>query len=177
VDSFDLRFMRFIAEHRVRMVDSLTNGLMDVGTSHEVLAVVALVSLVFVVVTRRWRLGVAVAGALVIVYVLSVGLKSIIGRARPPADLALVHIHSFAMPSTHAACTAAVATAAACSLTGVSPRARRGIVIALASAVGLVGVAMVYLGGHWLTDVVVGWALGAAVGWSAAQLLRAKNPA
>ena len=42
-------------------------------------------------------------------------------------------------------------------------------------AVGCVvaGVAMIYLGGHWLSDVLVGWALG--VGITAGMMLLLKR--
>jgi membrane-associated phospholipid phosphatase len=48
----------------------------------------------------------------------------------------------------------------------------------LAAAAGIVGclavgAAMVYLGGHWLSDVLVGWALGAGV--SAAVMLLSRR--
>jgi undecaprenyl-diphosphatase len=31
---------------------------------------------------------------------------------------------------------------------------------------------MVYLGAHWFSDVIVGWALGIPLGWLVARLLR-----
>ncbi|MCV4600184.1 phosphatase PAP2 family protein, partial [Escherichia coli] len=56
-------------------------------------------------------------------------------------------------------------------LAGLQPRRRMAAYI-LAVAVlltGLVGVSRVYLGVHWPTDVLAGWALGAA--WALLCLL------
>jgi undecaprenyl-diphosphatase len=59
-------------------------------------------------------------------------------------------------PSAHATDTAAAAAVFTWALPMLSPLAI-GIAI-------LVGISRVYLGVHWPTDVLGGWALGAAVG-------------
>jgi membrane-associated phospholipid phosphatase len=105
------------------------------------------------------------------------GLKALIGRQRPhwahPVDSA----HHAAMPSGHAM-TAAVVCALllwALWLTGAR-RLVRGVAVAVA-ALSVAGVSFtrIYLGVHWLTDVVAGALLGAglaacaAVAWTAWQ--------
>ncbi|MET9019658.1 phosphatase PAP2 family protein [Actinopolymorpha sp. NPDC004070] len=99
-------------------------------------------------------------------------LKEFFGRARPPADLALVHITGASMPSTHAALTSAAATAVLVATTWGSTRARRLWTLILAAGCVFVGLCMVYLGGHWPTDVLAGWALGIALGAGAGLLCR-----
>lgn len=63
-----------------------------------------------------------------------------------------------AMPSIHAANTAALAAAAA------SPP--------LAVLAALTGLGRVVVGAHWPTDVLAGWAVGATVGFGARRLSR-----
>jgi undecaprenyl-diphosphatase len=67
-------------------------------------------------------------------------------------------------PSGHATDAAAVYGMLAVLLVAVVPR--RGAKVAVWAAavvvVGLVGLSRIYVGGHWLTDVIAGFALGVA---------------
>jgi undecaprenyl-diphosphatase len=103
-------------------------------------------------------------------------IKSWVGRARPPTALA-VHTYGFyAFPSGHAAQAAAVWGAVAVVIARAlhSRRAAVAVWTAAVTVTLLVGVSRVYLGAHWLTDVLAGWTLGAAwvvfVSWVSSRL-------
>ncbi|MFC0863987.1 phosphatase PAP2 family protein [Sphaerimonospora cavernae] len=107
--------------------------------------------------------GVAVLGLGQIVrFVLAVGLH----RPRPPSVDWAWTASGFAMPSGHT--TTAVITAVVLTVgiaRGVRGRARP-VLLAVPGLWALgVGASRVYLGVHWLTDVVAGWLLAAV--WTA----------
>lgn len=96
---------------------------------------------------------------------LTVLLKELTDRPRPPLADPTVHAligipDSSSFPSGHAATAFAAATAVGL----LHPRLRAPL-LALA---GIVAFSRVYLGVHYLSDVVVGGVLGAAVGLAAA---------
>lgn len=99
--------------------------------------------------------------AIGLVVVIGGNMKERIGRPRPPADLAVSYLSGPGMPSSHAYMTSVVVTAVLLTPWWTSTRLHRlAIVVGVAGCV-LTGVAMIYLGGHWLSDVLVGWVLGA----------------
>ncbi|GCE40870.1 membrane-associated phospholipid phosphatase [Rhodococcus wratislaviensis] len=87
--------------------------------------------------------------------------KSIVGRTRPPivSQVLLETDHSF--PSGHATGAMALFTMAAVMFGYALPPTRRALLLVLAAAVTVVvSVTRLYLGEHWLTDVVGGVLLG-----------------
>ncbi|HEX6375966.1 MAG TPA: phosphatase PAP2 family protein [Allosphingosinicella sp.] len=87
-------------------------------------------------------------------------MKEGFDRARPDPAGHQTAVHSMAFPSGHSANAMAVWLAIA--LLATSPRLRRPAV-ALALAIAFVtGLSRLVLGVHWPSDVVGGWALGAA---------------
>ncbi|HYI39036.1 MAG TPA: phosphatase PAP2 family protein [Allosphingosinicella sp.] len=87
-------------------------------------------------------------------------MKNIFGRARPDPLGHEVAVHNMAFPSGHSA--NAMAGWLAIALLAASPRLRRPAV-ALALAIALItGLCRLVLQVHWPSDVVGGWAFGAA---------------
>ena len=87
-------------------------------------------------------------------------LKLLVRRARPALDVHPVSTHSLSFPSAHAANSMIVFGALA--LVFAAPR-HRGAAVAVAILASLiVGCSRPLLGVHWPSDVIAGWALGAA---------------
>jgi len=106
-----------------------------------------------------------VAAAAVMVVGVSVGVgKLLLGRGRPGEDVRALHVGGSSFPSGHTT-TAVVLGGVAAWLIGqharrVVRRLGQGLAVMWA---GLIGVDRLYLDVHWLTDVLAGWALGAAL--------------
>jgi undecaprenyl-diphosphatase len=162
--------MSAIDGHRTPALNDLTTWVTKTGTSPTVLAVGVTLCLA-VVIWRRWyRPGAAAVVAFLVATVAADVLKQVFDRGRPPWRLALIVVDGPAFPSTHAATTSAVVVAVlVCAVWGTRRHALTAAV--LLTLVAFVGACMVYVGAHWVTDVLAGWALGgvigAVVGWIA----------
>ena len=93
------------------------------------------------------------------------GIKPVVGRMRPDAALQYGGPDTdFAFPSGHATQSASLYAMLVVVLsTWMWPRRRVLLSLLAASIVAIVAVARIYLGVHWLTDVLGGLALG--LGW------------
>jgi membrane-associated phospholipid phosphatase len=173
VNWLDASVMGWVDAHRFPVGDHLARAALAAGTSTAVVAAIAFAVLAYVVLARRYALGVVVVGATVVAAVACGLLKDLFGRARPPASLALAGAAGLSMPSTDAALSAAAAAALLVALGWYRPRRRPLVGSLLAAGVFAVGACLVYLGVHWLTDVRAGWALGATVGCGTAAVVAA----
>jgi len=157
-DGIEVAMMRRLAAMRAEwpQVMIVVTALTTLGGAPVTLAVAAGASL-WLLLRRSSALALLLATTVLAERMLVEGLKDWIGRPRPPLDFHLLP-HSLAYPSGHAAnsLTAFLATALI-----VSPpayrRAAAGTAVILA---GVVGLSRIYLGVHWPSDVIGGWALG-----------------
>lgn len=175
-DAADEALLRLIAEHRTDWLTEFCRALMWAGTSRWALGAGLLIALAAVVLTSAYRTALATALAVALAWFSGGALKVVFDRPRPGPELSLVRLSESAMPSTHAAATAAAVTAILAMTTFATPSARRWVTVALVWTLVVIGAAMIYLGGHWASDVAVGWALGAGVGIAAARVCRGRVP-
>lgn len=174
-DSFDERLLRWIDDHRIGALTSLSKALMNLSDSSWFWVAVSLAVLAVVVSLRAWRVGLAVALVSYIGGFVAAQLKEAFERPRPTFPDALVQVEGYAMPSSHACFTMAVSITL---LLVIEWRSRRALVLCatgLAFVQLLIGAAMVYLGAHWATDVFAGWALGLPIGLLCGLLFRKRE--
>ena len=128
---------------------------------------------------RHWRGAVALVVAVASTHLVVDVLKLAIERPRP--DHALTEASGFSFPSAHSATSMAVyATLAFVAARATSGRLRLLIVAAGGLVVVAIGLTRIYLGAHYPTDVLAGWATGAAIvvaSWALAKRLRVPAPA
>jgi undecaprenyl-diphosphatase len=91
-------------------------------------------------------------------------LKSGFDRPRPDLVPSDIYVHSASFPSGHSMMSAIVYLTLGAWLARMQPRRRlKAYVLAVAVLLTvIVGISRVYLGVHWPTDVLGGWAVGAA---------------
>jgi len=156
----------------------------DLGDTWTLILVVVSVLLALLACTRRRREGVCLAalwlgctagGAL-----LNFLLKDVFQRQRP--SLAAIQVGGWSFPSGHAMGAMVVYGMLAYLLLRVvrRPAVRKLIVAGAVLLVGLIGFSRVYLGAHWVSDVLGGWTAGAvwlALCISLAETLRRQRGA
>ncbi len=117
---------------------------------------------------RRLRLeALVVAGAAIAGYALRGVLKELVARPRPSEDVVeiLDLARGFSFPSGHVMHhVVLLGTLGALSYSGMRPGLRRQLLVAgFLAAVAAMGFSRIFLGVHWLSDVVGGYAIGIAV--------------
>jgi membrane-associated phospholipid phosphatase len=89
--------------------------------------------------------------------------KALVARPRPGPEFRLGQATGFSFPSAHAANSTIAWLGLA--LLAAGPRHRPAALAAAALAAGLIGLTRLALAVHWPSDVVGGWAFGAAWTW------------
>jgi undecaprenyl-diphosphatase len=129
-----------------------------------VLLLVTFASIGFLALTKNRHAALLVLIAVLGGMLLSTLLKAGFDRARPDLVMRTTTVYSASFPSGHAMMSAVVYLTLGALLAATQQGTRLKLYI-LALGVFLtliVGVSRVYLGVHWPTDVLAGWALGAS---------------
>lgn len=153
---------------RTPMSERLATDFTDLGGTIGMPVIAVVVTVGLALLWRGWTpvvlMLIATAGSLA----MTLTGKDLAGRARPPRSLTVPPYETSAsFPSGHTLNATVVLGLTAYLLVIWLRRKRwRAVVVVLLGAfVMAMGLSRVYLGHHWLTDVVAGWAIG--LGWLA----------
>jgi membrane-associated phospholipid phosphatase len=158
----DSSLATFVAGHRSGWLTAVVQLVTWLGSSLFIIPLGLAVGGYLWVRRRVWQPVVMMAVAFVGAASLYDIVKPAVGRARPPASLQVGGPdEGFAFPSGHATQSIAFYGMLAVVLI-VWHAPRRRLIIAIAAGVTtlVIGASRLYLGVHWLTDVLGGYALG-----------------
>jgi membrane-associated phospholipid phosphatase len=159
---FDPRVLRWVVAHRTAWLTAVMNTVTWLGSNAVIVPFLVIVGTFLIVRRRDWRPAATLAGTLVGAIVLYDIVKAAVHRPRPPASVWIGRYSGGSFPSGHATQTIAFYGMLALVLTtGRSNRAKAWGLSGAALVAILVGASRIYLGAHWLTDVLGGYALGA----------------
>jgi membrane protein DedA with SNARE-associated domain/membrane-associated phospholipid phosphatase len=162
VARLDPRFESWVIAHRSGAMTGVMKEVTRLGSTAVLIPLGVILAGYFVLRRRDWRPSVLIAvtlgGGIALYDIVRLG----VGRARPPMGLWIGRYSGRAFPSGHATQSLAFFGIAALILgAGRTPKTKAWLWAGAAALVLPVGASRIYLGGHWLSDVLGGWALGA----------------
>ncbi len=152
--------VHWLAAHRTPVGISFFNAVSFVG-NWQVAIIVLIIAVIFLWNRRRravMALALACAGSELVVYLGKAGF----GRPRPPAVLSVVTELDASFPSGHANISVALYALGFYLLfrSAQSPRLKRLWLVLAALFPLMIGFSRLYLGAHYLSDVLAGWGVG-----------------
>ena len=169
----DSAVLSWMLDHRGDRLNPVAIAVTNTGASPLLFPLVAVTGLVIRWRTGLWWPGLAALGVGLAGVLSRLGLSIVVRDARPSRVDWLVPVGGFSFPSGHAATSALVAGTLAWLLGRLVPW--RPARVAIAAGLGvwalLVALSRLYLGVHWVSDVVGSWLLAGT--WLAGLLVLA----
>ena len=164
--NLDKPMLSYMEQLRSPGLDSFVTGFTNIGGGIGMPILGSILTAWLIWVSRTWRPLILIGGAAAVsVTATSLG-KKLIGRTRPDhADAVPPYESSPSFPSGHTLNTTVViglVVYLAC-LQVKRTIARVGLITAGVIFIFAMGMSRVYLGHHWMTDVIIGWVIG--LGW------------
>jgi len=162
----DLSASLWLQSWRTPWLDTVMTGISDMGYRPLAPILIVLTTAILYIKGLRKESALIIAAVVATTVAVTV-IGSVVDRPRPADDL--VHIFRYtdrsSFPSSHVThATVFLGTLTFAVTRGWKPgHARRLIVASLVLALTAVGVSRLYLGAHWLSDVVAGYAFGAVL--------------
>lgn len=157
--AFDLRLTDWLHFHQVGALTVVMRGITALGSAL-VLVPIALAVIAWRLGRRRFGEAGLIVMAIVGAELLTTGLKAGFERQRPFFTDPLATETSFSYPSGHATVSLALYGALAVLLVRAHPARRLPIMAGASALVVLIGFSRLYLGVHFLSDVLAGFSAG-----------------
>jgi len=160
----DVRIENFVRVHRAEWLVVMMKAVTWLGSNVVLVPVVLGVAAWFLLKRGDSRSAIELVAALVGSIILYDIAKAVVHRARPPAIYRVGYNFSGgSFPSGHSTSAIAVWGMLAFLLAlRASPYARKELFVGAAVLIVTIGASRIYLGAHWPTDVIGGFALGGA---------------
>ena len=149
----------------------------ELGSTGGVVAVAA-IAFAFAVAIGPWRHGLIAAVTILLASIINSAFKIAMRRERPELLDPLIVERGFSFPSGHSALgmVAYGILAVLVSRSRLPKPWRMAIIVALGALVALIGISRIWLGVHYPTDVIAGWAAGGVIVLAYAAITRRVSP-
>jgi undecaprenyl-diphosphatase len=156
---FDTTILLWLHRHSNAAIDNVMLGITNLGNPNFVVPLVAITLSLLLWQKRVWTAQILVLTCLGAV-ILNQGLKLVFVKPRPQLWTPLIVEHTFSYPSGHALGSAVLYGFLAVLLARGYPRYRWVIYLMAIILVGAIGLSRLFLGVHYPTDIIAGYAVG-----------------
>lgn len=163
--NLDKPTLAFMEQLRTPGLDSFVTGFTNIGGGIGMPILASILTAWLTFITRTWRPLILVGGAAAVSTTATALGKKLVGRTRPDhADAVPPYENSPSFPSGHTLnSTVVIGVVVYLACLQVKRTIERvGLITAGVIFVFAMGMSRVFLGHHWMTDVIVGWVLGLA---------------
>ena len=159
----DLRVLNIAASYRTPKLNQLMYLITTLGSGGVIFAGTGALATYFYL-NNRWRHSVSIVASVIFGEFFYRLLKYAVERSRPPLSLSLIYANGYSFPSGHAFMATVFY-----GLVGYfvyrrtkTKLAKITVLVLFSFLIGIIGYSRIYLGVHWPTDVLAGFASGAA---------------
>lgn len=163
--NLDRPTLAFMEQLRSPGLDAFVTGFTNIGGGIGMPILGSILTALLIYKSRSWRPLILIGGAAAVSVTATALGKKMIGRARPDhADAVPPYETSPSFPSGHTLNTTVVIALVVYLACLEIKRTSARIALIAAGVIFIVamGLSRVYLGHHWMTDVIVGWVIGLA---------------
>ncbi len=166
IPALDVRVLTMLYAMRDQGLVQLFIWISALGDATTIIGLALIIALVFLI-RRRYAYAVGLTVSVATSSIVTVLLKEIVHRPRPPAPLFAYHETWWSFPSGHAALSFAFYGFLALLVwrSAASKTTRIATIIGISVLILLIGFTRLYLGVHYPSDVIAGFVVGAISIW------------